>query len=59
MSEQVLRHVLDGGEIGRGMFRPNPALVIAEDHVHDPMQAVLDRPMAAYDRPEEVRQHDQ
>jgi hypothetical protein len=27
--------VLDGGEIGRGMFGPNPALVIAEDHVHD------------------------
>jgi len=59
MSEQVLRHVLDGGEIGRSMFGPNPALVIAEDHVHDPVQAVLDGPMAAHDRSEEVRQHDQ
>src|SRR3954451_7062345 len=59
MTEQVLRHVLDGGEIGRSVFGANPALVIAEEHVHDPMQAVLDRPMAAHDRSEEVCQHDQ
>src|SRR5213082_3296448 len=41
------------------MVRPDAALVIAEDQVHDPMQAVLDGPMAAHDRSEEVRQHDQ
>jgi hypothetical protein len=47
IAEQILRHVLDGGEIGRSVFGPNPALVIAEDHVDDPMQAVFNGPMAA------------
>jgi hypothetical protein len=59
MSEQVLGHVFDGGEIGRSVIGPNPTFIIAEDHVHNPVQAVLDGPMAAHHRPEEVRHHDQ
>src|SRR5208282_5361468 len=59
LPEQVVGHVFKGGEISRGMIGPDAALVIAEDHIHDPVQAVLDGPVAAHDRPEEVRQHDQ
>src|SRR5271166_1720712 len=59
LPEQVVSHVFKGGEISRGVIGPDAALVIAEDHIHDPVQAVLDGPVAAHDRPEEVRQHDQ
>src|ERR1019366_4457242 len=59
LSEQVMGHVFDGGEIGRGVIGSDAALVVAEDHVHDPMQAVLDCPVAAHDRSEEGGQHDQ
>src|ERR1700691_6334933 len=38
---------------------PDPAFVVAEHHVHDPVQAVLDGPMTSDDRSEKVRQHDQ
>jgi hypothetical protein len=31
------------------------AFVVAENHVHDPMQAVLDRPVAAHHRSKEMR----
>ena len=40
-ANEVKRHVLDGGEIGGGMIGADTALVISEDHVHDPVQAVL------------------
>lgn len=33
--------------------------VVAEDHIHHPMQAVLDRPMTADDRPQKIGQQDQ
>ena len=56
-SEQVVGHVLDGSEIGRGVLGTNAALVIVEDHVQNPMQAVLNGPVTAHDRPEEVRRH--
>src|SRR5208282_2862847 len=59
LSEQVMGYVFNGGEIGRGVIGPDAALVIAEDHVHDPVQAVLNRPVAAHDRSEESRRHDQ
>jgi hypothetical protein len=52
-------HVLDRGEVGRRVIDADPALVVAEDHAHDPMQAVLDCPMNADDRPEKDRQQDE
>ena len=55
----VMSHVLDGGEVCWRVIGSDPALVIAENHVHDPVQAVFDRPMAAHNRPEERRYHDQ
>ena len=33
------------------MIGAHAALIVAEDHVHDPMEAILDTPMAAEDRP--------
>ena len=51
-SDQVEGDVLDGGEIGRGVLGADRAFVIAEDHVHDPMQAVLNRPMSTDNRPD-------
>jgi hypothetical protein len=51
--------MFDGGEIGWRVIGSDPALIIAEHHVHDPVQAVLDRPMPPYDGPEQMRQHDQ
>jgi hypothetical protein len=41
------------------MVCSDPAFVVAEYHVHDPVQAVLDGPMASDDWPEKMRQHDQ
>jgi hypothetical protein len=46
-ADQVESDVFDGGEVGRGVFGSEPAFVIFEDHVHDPMETVLDRPMVA------------
>src|SRR4051794_22179816 len=45
-ARQVQRHVFDGGEVGWGVVGSDAAFVIAEDHVHDPVQAILDGPMA-------------
>ena len=50
-------HVLYGGEVGRGVSGTDPAFVVAEDHVHHPMQAVLNRPVASYDWPDDGGQH--
>jgi hypothetical protein len=33
---------------------PDAAFIVAEDHVHDPVEAILDRPMAPHDRPRRV-----
>ena len=52
-----MSHVFDGGEISRRMIGPDTALVVAKEHVHHPMQAVLDGPVAAYGRSDEMRQH--
>ena len=38
--------VLEGGEVGGRIIRADAAFVVAEDHVHHPVQAVLHRPMA-------------
>jgi hypothetical protein len=36
--------MFDGGEVGGGVVGSDAAFVIAEDHVHDPVQVVLDIP---------------
>ena len=59
VADDVVSHMLDGGEVGGDMVGSDPALVIAEDHVHDPVQAVLDGPVAADDRPQDGRQKHQ
>ena len=43
-------HVLDGREVGWRVIGSDAALIVEEDHVHDPIRAVPDRPMAADDR---------
>lgn len=40
LSDEVVGHVPDGGEVGRRMLATQPAFVGAEGHVDDPMQAV-------------------
>lgn len=52
-------HVFEGGEIGGSMIGADAAFVVAEDHVHYPVQAVLHRPVAAYHGSELARQPDQ
>jgi len=44
-ADQVEGHVLDGSKIGGGVISTHAALVVAEDHVHNPVEAVLDAPM--------------
>jgi len=51
--------MFDSGEVGWSVVCPHPAFVVAEDRVHDPVQAVLDGPMASGDRSEKMRRHDQ
>src|SRR4051812_34483905 len=48
-ARQVQRHVFDGGEVGGGVVGSDAAFIVAEDHIHDPVQAVLDGPMASHD----------
>jgi hypothetical protein len=57
--DQIAGDVFDGGEVGWRVIDSDPALVVAEESVYDPMQAVLDRPMTAADRAEKDRQQDQ
>ena len=54
-SDQVVCHVFDGAEVGRSVIGSQAALVVAEYHVHDPVQAVLDGPMATQDRCQQAR----
>ena len=44
-ADQVEGHVLDGSKIGESVISTHAALVVAEDHVHNPVEAVLDAPM--------------
>src|ERR1700674_3810454 len=50
--DQVEGHVLESCEIGGGVIGADTAFVVAEDHVHHPVQAILDGPVAADNRPE-------
>ena len=54
-----MRHVFDVSEIGWSVIGSDPGFVIAENHVHDPVETVLNGPMASYDRSQQVRQRDQ
>lgn len=47
LADQIIGHVLERGKICRGVFGSYPAFGVAEDHIHDPVQAVLDRPVIA------------
>ena len=47
-AQQVERHMFDGGEVGGGMLGADPALVVSEDAVHQPVHA-FDRPVMADD----------
>jgi hypothetical protein len=47
--------LLEGGEVGRGVVGTESALIAAENHVHDPMEAVLDRLVATDRWPHQVR----
>ena len=51
--------MLAGGEIGWGVVGPDSAFVVAKDHVHDPVQGVLDGPVGADHRADRGGQHRQ
>ena len=55
--------MLDGGEVGGRVVGADAAVVISEDHVHDPVQAVFDRPVradeGAYDMGEQDERGDE
>jgi hypothetical protein len=36
-ADQVVSHVFDGGEIGRSMVGAQPAFVVTENHIHNPV----------------------
>ena len=46
-SQQVARHMLDGGKVSGRISFADAAFIVAEDHVHDPVQPVLNAPMAS------------
>jgi len=39
--------VFDGGEVGGGIFLSDAVFIVSEDHVQDPMGAVLNAPVIA------------
>jgi len=51
-ADQVEGHVLDGGEVCGCVLGADAAFVVAEIHVQDPVQAVLNHPMGSDGRPE-------
>src|ERR1035437_3382307 len=55
-SDQIEGHVSQRGEIGGGVVASDTAFVVAEYHVHHPVEAVFARPVAADDRPQLDRQ---
>lgn len=50
--DQIVGHLLQRDEVGRGVFSPDAAFIVAKDHVHDPVQAVLDDPVVTDHRPD-------
>ena len=59
LADQVVGHVLEGGEIGWGVIGSDTALVVTEDHVHHPVQAILDHSMTADDWTQKIGQQNQ
>jgi hypothetical protein len=53
-ADQIVGDMPDDGEVGWGIFGPHSAFVVAESHVHDPVQTVLDAPVIAYRRPHPI-----
>ncbi|GAJ30015.1 hypothetical protein AA0498_0666 [Acidomonas methanolica] len=51
--------MLDHCEVCGSIFGPDAAFIVAKHHVHDPVEAIFDRPVTADDRAEEVRRHEQ
>ena len=47
LSNEVEGDVLCDGEIGWGVIGSDAGFVVAENHVHDPMQTVFDAPVGA------------
>ena len=48
--------MLDEGEIGGAMVDAYTAVIVTEDHIQDPMEAVFHRPTGSDGRPELVGQ---
>jgi hypothetical protein len=53
-ADQIAGHVLDCRDVCRGVFGAHATFGVAEDHVHHPVQAVLDGPMIADHRADGV-----
>ena len=51
--------MLDGDEVGWRVICAQPALVVSEEHVENPVQAVLDGPVAAHDGGDEMGRDNQ
>src|SRR5260370_12926720 len=56
---EIVGDVPAGCEIGWGVVGSDAAFVVAKDHVHDPVQGVLDGPVRADHRPDHSGQHHQ
>src|SRR5580704_16028975 len=52
LADQIVGDMPERSEVGGGVLGSNATFVIAEGHVHDPVEGVLDRPMVAGDRAE-------
>lgn len=52
-------HVPDHGQISGCVIRPDPAFIVAECHIHHPMQTVLYAPVVADCRSDETRRRSQ
>ncbi len=47
-SREVEGHVFEGDDVFGRIFGSDAAFVVAERHVHDPVQSVFDAPMIAH-----------
>ncbi len=53
-SQQVTGHMLDHCDVCGSIFGPDAAFIIAKHHIHDPVEAIFDRPVTADDQAEEM-----
>src|ERR1019366_4825076 len=56
ISHEVARYVFYRGEVGGSVILTDAAFVVAENHVHHPMAAILYRPMIADEWAKNIRQ---